>query len=54
VTAPEPETLTASDPLTCPVCPHRKADHDRIADRYCSATAAGNGSAKGCVCKPVR
>jgi hypothetical protein len=52
---PEDLTPASSDPLTCSVCPHRKADHDAIASRYCSATAtSGVVSAKGCVCRPPR
>lgn len=54
MTAPESHNPAATDPLTCPVCPHRKADHDAIASRYCSATAVSAGAAKGCVCRPVR
>lgn len=35
--------------LTCAVCPHPCAAHDRIGLRYCAATAAGAFS-RGCVC----
>ncbi len=52
MTAPETQTVTSPDALTCPVCPHRMADHDAISARYCSATAA-SGSAHGCVCRPA-
>lgn len=55
MTAPESPSSTLADPLTCSVCPHRKADHDAIAARYCSATANSSlSTAKGCVCKPGR
>ncbi len=51
MTASENVSLTSPDPLRCPVCPHRVADHDAIAERFCSATLA-SGSAHGCVCRP--
>lgn len=33
----------------CPACQHPRADHDPIALRFCTATAAG-GFNRGCVC----
>ncbi|WP_033296162.1 RGCVC family protein [Amycolatopsis jejuensis] len=33
----------------CPVCPHERDAHDLIADRFCTATAAG-GYLRGCAC----
>jgi len=34
---------------TCAACPHPWSDHDRIAVRFCTATAAG-ALGRGCVC----
>ncbi|HET6703932.1 RGCVC family protein [Amycolatopsis sp.] len=34
----------------CPSCPHPIGTHDAIARRYCTATAAGHGTDRGCVC----
>lgn len=52
MTDPEIALPTPVDVLTCAVCPHRRADHDAIATRFCSATAAG-GSTRGCACRTV-
>jgi len=35
----------------CAVCPHPWTTHDRIAARFCAATAAGKFT-RGCVCTP--
>ena len=35
---------------TCAVCPHPRAEHDRIAARFCSATGDG-AIVRGCVCQ---
>jgi hypothetical protein len=35
----------------CAACPHPWQDHDRIAARYCTATAhVSDASSRGCVC----
>nr|WP_132424413.1 RGCVC family protein [Pseudonocardia endophytica] len=34
----------------CPVCPHRRVDHDAISRRFCAARIAGS-SGSGCVCR---
>lgn len=52
MTAPDPAVPIADDPQRCPVCPHRKADHDAIAQRFCSAKGA-SVAAHGCVCRPT-
>ncbi|OAP29174.1 RGCVC family protein [Amycolatopsis rubida] len=41
--------LAARSAGACPVCRHEKAGHDAIADRFCSATAAG-GFRRACAC----
>jgi hypothetical protein len=33
----------------CPSCPHPRSAHDAIAQRFCTATAAG-GFSRGCTC----
>ena len=33
----------------CPNCPHPRSTHDAIAQRFCTATAAG-GFSRGCTC----
>ena len=49
-TAPAPVPAPAEErPAATCACGHPQAQHDRIAARYCLATAAG-GLARGCVC----
>ncbi|MDT7805860.1 MAG: hypothetical protein QOI78_9293 [Actinomycetota bacterium] len=51
MTAPAPnETDVARSGEQCPSCPHPLGTHDTIARRYCAATAAGQGTDRGCVC----
>ncbi|WP_372671711.1 RGCVC family protein [Amycolatopsis kentuckyensis] len=51
MTGPLPDAPEASRSGTrCPSCPHPLAAHDEIARRYCAATAAGQGTDRGCVC----
>lgn len=43
---------TADEPADrCAVCSHPLSEHDPIAARFCTATAAG-GYSRGCVCAP--
>jgi len=37
----------------CAVCPHPRDEHDKIALRYCDATAASGHQNRGCVCPKV-
>ena len=46
----KPRTKERNDAI-CASCPHPLRDHDRIAVRYCTATArATTPDARGCVC----
>jgi hypothetical protein len=52
ITEANPDTATIADTQAapdCAVCPHPWAGHDRIAARYCTATAAGTQD-RLCVC----
>ncbi len=35
---------------TCPVCPHRLAEHDALGRRFCDATREV-GWRRGCICR---
>jgi hypothetical protein len=51
MTAPAPDAPEVQHAeAQCPNCPHPLDAHDAIARRYCAATAAGQGSDRGCVC----
>ncbi|MEV0246983.1 RGCVC family protein [Nocardia sp. NPDC050712] len=40
---------TATDDDACPACTHPRDSHDRISQRFCEATSAGQLD-RGCVC----
>ncbi|MET0136579.1 MAG: RGCVC family protein [Kibdelosporangium sp.] len=44
-----PEADVFSDAV-CATCPHPWQNHDQIAVRYCTATAANGHLDRGCVC----
>lgn len=45
-------TTNATDQV-CDVCSHSLASHDRIADRYCTATRT-NAMTRGCICAAAK
>ncbi len=54
---PRPETKPAveeSSDEACATCPHPWHSHDRIAARYCTASAAGGRPDRGCVCTTTK
>ena len=54
MTAPVPDAPDVPRNGTqCPSCAHPHGTHDAIARRYCAATAAGQGTDRGCVCGSV-